>query len=157
MNTTHNKLIASSVTNYINSNLSATDQLIDLISNDLCTHENLSLSENDMDTMKQIIKVGLCYCINSFTLNKFPVMVDDKTGYHTIINGLISGVIRIKKKNHISKLLIDLVTGLYTDYDYKKFEVITYMFCLSFDRNKYYEILNVIHAEILKGVNYAKN
>lgn len=157
MNTTHNKLIASSITNYINSNSAVTDQIINIISNDLCTHENLSLSEKDMNTMKQIIKMGLCYCINSFTLNKFPVMVDDKTGYHTIINGLISGVIRINKKNHISQSLIELVTNLYANYDYKKFEVITYMFCLSFDRNKYYEILNVIHEEILKGVNYAKN
>jgi hypothetical protein len=157
----YQKEIAESLNLYIKNHNQNAPELISKLSNQLCDRDfQHTLIEYDRKLLNRIVKIGLTYCIGTYSLNQYCKLIRDRSGYHLIVANLITGLLKFNQRNwmakYMSELLAEVQQMLNMGQSIQKIKPLIHVYCLDFECSNFYNIVIDVHDNKLEEINNAQ-
>jgi hypothetical protein len=157
------KNIADSLNQFIKNDCAENaHELIGHISDKLCNRDiQHSLIDYDRKLLNLIVRMGLTYCIGTYSLNHYCKFISDKDGYCSIVSNLTNGTLKFNQCNWVARYMNELLGSfnqiLSMGQSLQKFKPLICVYSLDFDCKNYYDVLVEVHNHKLEELYDARN
>lgn len=156
--TSPTKIIAESLSLYIQNHVEYADQLIQALSTKLSNQDsNNALIDYDKQLLKLIIQISLTYCIATNKFYRYPSYLNKDIQFDNMIISLATEELKFNQRsslatvmNHYVQQVQDMLTN---GQSTTKIQILFNLFRVNFSANCFYQIISEVHDSHLEVIN----